>query len=102
MIKVLKDFYQIQDAQGNAVYGHIHKKQDVDEWLYHSPSNLRDYRLKNNHSLNLHKERGAIVDYVLPADATIDWDNLMLTTIYAEEFKLVYVEPLSFLSDPQN
>ena len=102
MKKALKDFYQIQDAQGNAVYGYIHNNQDVDVWLYHSPSTLCDHCLTNNRYLNLHKQGGAFVDYVLPADATIDWDNLTLTTIYADEFKLVYVEPVKLVSNPQN
>lgn len=91
----LKDFYQIQDAGGNPLYGHL--RNDGGVWWYElSPLAGPAQKLTTKGNFTLKGNRtyqSAWITPNLPDHAIVDWEKLTVRTSHGDMFNLVYIAP---------
>lgn len=91
----LKDFYQIQDADGNPLYGHL--RNDGEVWWYElNPlaGPAQELTAKGNFTLKGNRTyQSAWITPNLPDHAIVDWEKLTVRTSNGDMFNLVYIAP---------
>ncbi|EFE5034586.1 MULTISPECIES: hypothetical protein [Klebsiella] len=91
----LKDFYQIQDADGNPLYGHL--RNDGGVWWYElNPlaGPAQELTAKGNFTLKGNRTyQSAWITPNLPDHAIVDWEKLTVRTSNGDMFNLVYIAP---------